>query len=112
MKCVVCGKEVIKPRKNGTCGKQCYYKKWYQENRDELTIKQKERRFGNVRKKTSIYAVYDMKDYGICVGVFDSCQEVADYFGTTKQLIWEGVCRKTLRQYRYEIVRIKEEGED
>ena len=60
----------------------------------------------------SMYAVYDTKNKYQCIGIFDNCQEVADYFETTKKSIWEGICRKTLREWRYEVVHIKEEGED
>lgn len=56
-----------------------------------------------------MYAVYDTKNKDQCIGIFDTCQEVADYFRTTKQSIWEGICRKTLREWRYEIVRVVDE---
>ena len=56
-----------------------------------------------------MYAVYDTKNKDQCIGIFETSQEVADYFGTTKQSIHEGVCRKNLREWRYEVIKFEDE---
>lgn len=56
-----------------------------------------------------MYAVYDLKDYEQCIGIFDNCKEVAEFFDTTKNNIWSGMAHGCLRKHRFEIVRLENE---
>lgn len=55
-----------------------------------------------------MYAVYDLKENEMCVGIFDCGKEVAEYFNTTQNSIFSTISHKQLKEHRYEIVRIEE----
>lgn len=56
-----------------------------------------------------MYAIYDLKENEMCVGVFDSCREVANYFETTENAIYSIVSRNQTKGKRFKIVSIKED---
>lgn len=57
-----------------------------------------------------LYAIYDMNDYEQCVGVFDTPNELAEYFNTTSDSVLSNISRGNWRENRYEIVRLHKRG--
>lgn len=57
-----------------------------------------------------MYAVYDLKDKEQCIGIFDNCQELADYFNTTKNAIYSLMSHGYKRAGKYEIIKIESEN--
>lgn len=55
-----------------------------------------------------MYAIYDLKENEICVGIFDDCKGVAKYFDTTEKAIYTSVSRNTKRAGRFRIVNVGE----
>lgn len=55
-----------------------------------------------------MYAIYDLKENEACIGIFDSCKEVAEYFNTTTNTIYSLISHGYKRKKRFEIVSIKE----
>ncbi len=55
-----------------------------------------------------MYAIYDTKNNEQCIAIFNTRQEVANYFNTTANCIGATICRKHKRECRYLIVKIKE----
>jgi len=45
-----------------------------------------------------MYAIYDLKESEMCVGIFDYCKEVAEYFETTENAIYTDVSRGGQRE--------------
>lgn len=59
-----------------------------------------------------MYGVYDLKNYEMCVGIFDTTQQVADFFHTSRNTICsDNLTRKKLRNKRYQIIKIGETNE-
>lgn len=59
-----------------------------------------------------MYGVYDLKNYEMCVGMFDTPQEVANFFNTSKVTILSYISKKQIRAKRYEIIKIDEVTND
>lgn len=55
-----------------------------------------------------MYAIYDLKESEMCVGIFEHCKGVAEYFGTSQNAIYTNISRGTKRAGRYKIVSVKE----
>lgn len=58
------------------------------------------------------YAIYDMKDYEQCVGIFSTIKDVAKYFNTSSRSIASTICRGELRKHQYLIKRIEVNEDD
>ena len=56
-----------------------------------------------------LYGVYDTKNNYQCVGVFKKRKEVAEFLGTTANMIGSAITRKTKKGRRYIVERIPEE---
>lgn len=56
-----------------------------------------------------MYAVYDLKDHEQCIGIFDRAQDVANYFGMSKDSLFSGKSKGCLIKHRYSMVRIDDE---
>ncbi len=60
--------------------------------------------------KLKIYAVYDIKDNEICIGVFDTLQQVVDYLEIKNvNVLASAISKHNIIKTRYEVVRIEEE---
>lgn len=59
-----------------------------------------------------MYAIYDMKNKEVCVGVFKNRKEVAHFFNTTSNSIGSSICRREKREHRYLIERIDVEDDN
>ena len=55
------------------------------------------------------YGVYDMKYYEQCVGVFENYKQLSRFLDKTPNTLASACCRNSLVNYRYLIVRIKNE---
>ena len=56
-----------------------------------------------------MYAIYDMKDKELCVGVFDYRQEAASYLGIHKDSLNRNIQKQTLVKNQYKVMKIEEE---
>lgn len=50
-----------------------------------------------------MYAVYDIKYYEQCVGIFLDRKELAKFFNTTPNSIGSSITRNEIREKRYEV---------
>lgn len=57
-----------------------------------------------------MYAVYDIKYYEQCVGIFLNRKELAKFFNTTPNSIGSSITRNEIREKRYEVKKINEKG--
>ena len=55
-----------------------------------------------------MYAVYDIKYYEQCVGIFFDRKELAKFFNTTPNSIGSSITRNEIREKRYEVKKINE----
>ena len=56
-----------------------------------------------------IYAVYDLKDNEICIGVFDTLQQVVDYLKIKNtRVLASAISKHNVIKTRYKVVRIEE----
>ncbi len=56
---------------------------------------------------SKIYAVYDMKDYEQCVGIYDNVQQIADKYNMTKASVLSGISKENKIEHRYLVKRIE-----
>lgn len=55
------------------------------------------------------YSIYDMKENEICIGVFDTRQEVTDFLGiTNKEVVSSAISKGNKLKSRYIVKIIKE----
>lgn len=54
-----------------------------------------------------MYGVYDLKNNEMCIGIFDTTLELANFFKTTRNTISPYMTRKNLRECRYQIIKIE-----
>ena len=59
-----------------------------------------------------LYALYDTKNGGICVGVFEGGEAVAEYTGNTLGSVYAAVSNDRKLRARYEIVKIEEDDNE
>lgn len=57
-----------------------------------------------------MYAVYDLKDHEQCIGVFDTAQDVADYFEMSRSSVYSGKSKGCLINQRYQVEKIEDEN--
>lgn len=55
-----------------------------------------------------MYAIYDMKNKELCVGIFDYRQEAATYLGIHRDTLNRNIQKNRLVKNQYKIIKIKE----
>lgn len=56
-----------------------------------------------------MYAIYDMKNKELCVGIFDYRQEAASYLGIHRDSLNRSMQKNRLIKNQYKVMKIKEE---
>lgn len=56
-----------------------------------------------------MYGIYDTKNNEQCLGIFEKIKDIAKYFNTSEYVIRSTITRKSKREHRYLITKIKEE---
>ena len=57
------------------------------------------------------YAVYDTRYYEQCIGIFNSAQEIADYFNLSAPSVRSEMSRGHKLKHRYAVVRVDRKRE-